>query len=870
MAFPQTKAVALPKSGMPPRLKAAAPDVLLYFNAPAPEWAAALPVGNGRIGAMVFGGVQQERIALNEDTLWSGGPRDWNNPDAKNHLPFVRQLLLQQKDYQGADAECRNMQGPFNQAYEPLGDLRIDFVHSGPVSGYRRELNLDTAIATVTYQVDGATFTRQTFASAPAQVIVTRLTCSRPGGLHCRVHLNSQLHAQLDVTSDEIRLTGKAPNESAPNYLVAPGARSDLFFPPTAAKPGEAAAAPTHRMPPQMNDEETAAQVLSDKLAENPLQYSDAEGKGMHFAAVLRASTLGGHITRGADDTLVIDGASEVLLLVGMATGYRDHGAVPDKPLTEVLAAAAQPVTAARGLPYERLRRANVADHQKLFRRVRLDLGAEKNASPLPTDQRVTAMATNPDPSLLALYFNLGRYLLMTSSRPGTQPANLQGIWNAEVRPPWSSNWTSNINVQMNYWHAETTNLSECHLPLFDMVTDLSKNGAVTARVNYGARGWVSHHNIDIWRQSAPVGMGTLFADPTWANFSMSGAWLCQHLWEHYRFTGDKEFLRQTAYPVMKGAGEFCLSWLVEDGEGHLTTCPSFSTENSFFAPNGKPANASTGCTFDLAVIRELFTNLMAASDALGVDREFAATLNTSMQRLPPYQVGRWGQLQEWSVDFEENQPGQRHMSHLYPVYPGWAMTSKTDPVHWKAARASLERRLANGGAYTGWSRAWAIGLWARLLDGDKAWESLKLLIEHSTGANLFDTHPARDGSIFQIDGNFGSTAGMAELLLQSHDNEVALLPALPQAWETGSVEGLCARGGLEVDVAWSGGKLQSAQVLALVDGTHLFRIPSGHRLSKVASGAGHTQSVQPGTTAETFTLTVVHGQRYHLLFAQA
>jgi len=870
MAFPQTKAVALPKNATHTSLKSAAPDVLLFFTQPAPEWAAALPVGNGRIGAMVFGGVNQERISLNEDTLWSGGPTEWNNPEAKNHLPVVRQLLLQQKDYQGADAECRNMQGPYNQAYQPVGDLLIDFAHTGAVSGYRRELDLDTALATVTYHADGATYTRQTFASAPAQVVVTRLTCTKPGGLNCKVHLSSQLHSQIEVSGSEIRLTGKAPNESAPNYLFAPGSRSDLFIPPSVHTPGEPATAPTRRTPPVMNDEEKAAQVQSDRLAEDPIQYSDAEGKGMHFAAVLHASCSGGRITRGPDDTLSIEGANEVLLLIGMATGYRDHAVVPDKPLTQVLAAAAQPVNAAREMPYERLRTASVADHQSLFRRVRLDLGAEKNASPLPTDQRVTGMATNPDPSLLALYFNLGRYLLITSSRPGTQPANLQGIWNAELRPPWSSNWTSNINVQMNYWHVETTNLSECHMPLFDMVTDLSKNGAVTAQVNYGAKGWVSHHNIDLWRQSAPVGMGTRFADPTWANFSMSGPWLCQHLWEHYRFTGDKEFLRETAYPVMKGAGEFCLSWLVEDGEGHLTTCPSFSTENSFFAPNGKPANASTGCTFDLAVIRELFTNLAAASAVLGIDQEFAATLNASMKRLPAYHIGRWGQLQEWSVDFEENQPGQRHMSHLYPVYPGWAITSQTDPVLWKAARKSLERRLANGGAYTGWSRAWAIGLWARLLDGNMAWDSLKLLIDHSTGANLFDTHPARNGSIFQIDGNFGTTAGMAELFLQSHDNEIALLPALPSAWANGSVEGLRARGGLEVDVAWSQGRLVSAQVLALQTRTHPFRLPSGHKVSRVSDGEGRAQQVIPGATAETFSLSVTQGRRYHLIFAQA
>ena len=619
-----------------------------------------------------------------------------------------------------------------------------------------------------------------------------------------------------------------------------------------------------------MTDEEKAAQVRSDHLAENAIQYSDELGKGMHFAAVLQASCSGGKITREADGVLSIAGATEVLLFVGMATGYRNHATVPDKPLAQVLAAAAEPVKAAAATPYERLRNANVADHQGLFRRVRLNLGQEKNATPLPTDQRVTGMAANPDPSLLALYFNLGRYLLITSSRPGTQPANLQGIWNAEVRPPWSSNWTSNINVQMNYWHAETTNLSECHLPLFDMMTDLSKNGAVTAEVNYGAKGWVSHHNIDIWRQSAPVGMGTLFADPTWANFCMSGPWSCQHLWEHYRFTGDKEFLRGTAYPVMKGSAEFLLSWLVEDGQGHLTTCPSFSTENSFFAPDGKSANASTGCTLDLALIHELFTNLCSAATELGVDPEFAATLSATLKRIPPYQIGRYGQLQEWSVDFEENQPGQRHMSHLYPIYPGWEITSQNHPELWKSARVSLERRLANGGAYTGWSRAWAIGLWARLLDGDMAWDSLKLLIEHSTGANLFDTHPARNGSIFQIDGNFGTTAGMAELLLQSHDNEIALLPALPKAWQTGSVEGLRARGGLEVDVAWENGKLASAQVFALSSGQHPFRIPRGLKVTRIVNSAGGAQPLSAGSSPEVFSPAVTQGQQYRFSFSEA
>lgn len=873
LASTQIKRSASAQAGRSaPALKPEARDVSIWFEQPASEWAAALPVGNGRLGAMVFGTVQQERIALNEDTLWSGAPSDWNNPDAKNHLPVVRKLILEQKDYQAADLECRTMQGPYNQAYQPLGDLLIDFEHQPKAGSYRRELNLDTATAKVVYEAGGTTYTREVFSSAPNQIVAVRLSASQPGALNCKVRLTSQLKSRIEASGPSgIQLTGKAPSESAPSYLFPPGKASQLWIPPSITTPaGATAHAPEprdQRPKRQMNAEEAAAQVASDHLAEDPIQYSDVEGAGMHFAAVLDVLSSGGEIKREPDGSLSIQGASEAVLLVGMATGFKGYSVAPDRPSAEVSASAAKHVKTAKRISYERLHAANIVDHQALFRRVRLDLGEEKNSPPLPTDKRVLGMASNPDPSLLALYFNFGRYLLITSSRPGTQPANLQGIWNAELRPPWSSNWTSNINVQMNYWHAQTTNLSECHLALFDMVTDLSKNGAITAKVNYDAKGWVSHHNIDLWRQSAPVGMGTLFADPTWANFSMSGPWLCQHLWEHYRFTADKSYLRETAYPVMKGAAEFCLSWLVEDDKGQLTTCPSFSTENSFFAPNGLPANASAGCTLDIALIRELFSTVASASADLGVDREFVATLEATLKRLPPYKIGKYGQLQEWSEDFDENQPGQRHMSHLYPVYPGGEVTSHNRPELWAAARRSLERRLANGGAYTGWSRAWAIGLWARLLDGDMAWDSLKMLIEHSTGENLFDTHPARNGSIFQIDGNFGTTAGMAEMFLQSHEDEIALLPALPSAWQQGSVQGLCARGGMEVSLAWDKGQLASAEVFALRTGRHTFRAPKGQRVQHVSNAAGPVPQPVLGADAQTFSLDVTQGQLYRIEF---
>ncbi|WP_428936773.1 glycoside hydrolase family 95 protein [Fontivita pretiosa] len=776
----------------------------LWYTQPATRWTEALPLGNGRLGAMVFGGIADERIALNDDTLWSGGPTDWNNPGGPKTLGEVRQFLAA-ADYARADEISKRMMGPYTQSYLPLGDLELHFEHVGQADSYRRELNLADAIATVSYRIGNTRYAREVLASNPDQVIAIHLRAEGPGRFNLRATLRSQLRWQLCALAGALLLRGKAPALVDPSYY-----RRGKFV------------------------------------------YED-DGEGMRFAAMLRASECDGELSVEQGELRII-GASRLTLLLSAATSFNGFDKSPTRHGRDEQLVAATYLDAARRKPYETLRATHVQDHRRLFERVRFELGSVDPAQKdLPTDQRLER--GGDDPRLVELMFQYGRYLLIASSRPGDQPANLQGIWNEQLRPPWSCNWTTNINVEMNYWPAEVANLAECHWPLLEMIRQLSINGCQTAKVNYGCRGWTAHHNTDLWRQSAPAGnYGEPAADPVWAVWPMAGAWLCQHLWEHYAFGGDEGYLRRHAYPVMKQACEFFLDFLIEDGQGHLITSPSTSPEHKFIAPDGQKRCLSIATTCDMSLIWDLFSNTIQASQVLGIDEPFRQRLMEARGKLLAPRIGRQGRLQEWSQDFEDSEPQHRHMSHLFGVHPGRQWTRDTHPELFAAARRSLELR-GNGG--TGWSLAWKINLWARLGDAEQAMQCIRALLNPVSDEqrwkgglypNLFDAHPP-----FQIDGNFGFTAGVCEMLLQSHQTGVAqdgshlvvlrLLPALPRDWPQGRVSGLRARGGFQIDLDWRDGRLNLARIRSLLGNACLVHAAGRTHELRFAAGEQRTLS---------------------------
>ena len=784
---------------------------LLWYGRPATAFEEALPLGNGRIGATVFGGVATERVMLNESTLWAGGPVDPAvNPEARSFLPKVREALFK-GDYRLADQLTRKLQGRFSASYAPLGDLYFETRLPGGSGGssapeaakpgaFRRELDLDAATARTSFTAAGTSFERRYFVSHPDRLLVARLSASSPGALEFTLRASSQLRHQVRVAEDgDLLLSGRAPIRAEPNY------RGGI---------------------------------------EDAVVYDEApDGKGTRFAARVRVLRTDGRVER-RDGAIGVSGASEAVLAVAVETSFvsfdREPSLGPDPSRT-----AAARLDAVRERSFDSLLDAHLAAHRELFRRVTLDLGRSAQDT-LTTDERLRRYAGGAvDPGLEALYFQFGRYLLVSGSRPGGPPVNLQGIWNPHVRPPWSSNYTININTEMNYWPAETTNLAECHEPLLRFLSDLAATGAVTARHFYGCGGWCAHHNRDIWALSNPVGdFGQ--GSPVWANWPMGGAWLSLHLWERYAFGGDTGWLRAKGYPLMKGAAEFLMDWLVEGPDGFLVTAPSTSPENQYKTPDGYAGEVSVMTTADLALTRGLLLKVAQAAFILGDDPAFRERLRATLDRLPPYKVGRRGNLREWYLDWEDQDPAHRHVSHLIGLFPDNQIDPFATPDLAAAAKRSLELR-GDGG--TGWSKAWKIALWARLLDGDHAYRMLRTHLRYvgpagdtqytggGTYPNLFDAHPP-----FQIDGNFGGTAGIAEMLLQSHRGEIHLLPALPPAWRTGSVRGLRARGGYTVDIAWKDGALVEAVVRADRDG--VVRVRHGGTVNELAVKRGEVRRV--------------------------